>query len=79
MLTQLMKSYEKGKSRKVKLIALCIRAVTGVIGGSLILSNEHPYLSIAVLAIGAVADEITKFISEEESDDNSDTPPPPAQ
>lgn len=59
----LFSKYEKGKSKKIKLLALCIKAMTGIVGGSLVLSNEHPYLSIAVLATGAAADEIVKFFS----------------
>ena len=68
MISELVSKYEKGKSKKIKLIALCIKAVTGVLGGSMILSNQHPYLSIAILAIGAAANEITNFFSTEEQE-----------
>jgi hypothetical protein len=39
-------------------IALCIEGATGVIGGSLVLSNEHPYLSLLVLALGAASTKL---------------------
>lgn len=74
MFKELASNYEKGKSKKIKLLALCIKAMTGIVGGSLVLSNEHPYLSIMVLALGAVADEITQFFSKEEKE----TPDPNA-
>jgi hypothetical protein len=42
-------------------IAFAIKAITGILGGSLVLTNEHPYLSLTVLAIGAVANEAINF------------------
>jgi hypothetical protein len=51
-----------GKSSNIgKLIALCVKGATGVIGGSLVLSNSHPYLTLGVLAIGAITNEIINF------------------
>lgn len=50
-------SYWK-KPNKAKIIAVCIKAATGVIGGSLVISEGHPYIALAVLAIGAIANEI---------------------
>ncbi len=55
------------KLEKLKLIGISIKAGTGVIGGSLILSEGHPYLSLAILAIGAVANEVCSFIKEKEN------------
>lgn len=49
------------KNNKAKLIALCIKAVTGVIGASLVLEQNHPYVTLSVLAIGAIANEIINF------------------
>ena len=46
------------KFDKFKLIGLCIKAVTGVIGGSMVLAEGHPYLTLAVLAVGALANEL---------------------
>lgn len=54
------------KIEKFKLIGLCIKAVTGIIGGSLILEQNHPYVTLIVLAIGAVANEVVSFIKEKE-------------
>jgi hypothetical protein len=42
-------------------IAFAVKAITGILGGSLVLTNEHPYLSLTVLAIGAVANEAINF------------------
>lgn len=71
MLNKLVKNYEKGKSKKVKFIAVCIKAVTGVLGASMILTEQRPYLTLIILCIGAVANEITNFYSQEEQDENS--------
>jgi hypothetical protein len=48
-------------SNLAKLIALCVKGATGVIGGSLVLSNQHPYLTLGVLALGAITNEIINF------------------
>lgn len=58
---KLLTSYEK-----YKLIGLIIKAITGVVGGSLILTNEHPYISLAVLSLGAAANEWVSFIKDKE-------------
>ena len=42
-------------------IAFTVKAVTGLVGGSLVLSNEHPFIALTVLAIGAVANEAIDF------------------
>lgn len=41
--------------------AFAVKAVTGILGGSLVLTNEHPYLSLTVLGIGAIANEAIDF------------------
>jgi hypothetical protein len=46
------------KPNKAKIIAVCIKSATGVIGGSLVLSQGHPYIALTVLAMGAIANEI---------------------
>ncbi len=58
------------KLEKLKLTGLSIRAVTAVIGGSMILADTHPYTTLSVLAIGAVANEIVSFIKEKENQSN---------
>ncbi len=55
------------KLEKLKLIGLSIEAATGIIGGSLILVENHPYLTLTILALGAVATKITNFITEREN------------
>ncbi len=52
---------------KLKLIGLCIKAFTAIVGGSLVLTEGHPYLSLATLALGAVANEVVVFITEKEN------------
>lgn len=74
MISNLLSRYEKGKSNKIKLIALCIKAVTGVLGTSLILNQNHPYLALAILALGALANEVLNFITDNEQPKNPDQP-----
>ena len=62
-----MKILGINKIEKLKLIGLCVKAITAVIGGSLILVEGHPYLSITILAIGAAANEVVSFIKEKEN------------
>ncbi len=69
-----MRIFSLNRIEKLKLIGLCIKAVTAVFGGSLILSEGHPYLALSVLAIGGVANEVTSFIKEKENAANSTLP-----
>ncbi len=62
-----MKIFSLSKIEKLKLIGQSIRAATGVVGGSLILSEAKPYLTIAILAVGAVSNEVVSFIKEKEN------------
>ena len=71
----MLEKYERGKSKKIKLLALCIKAVTGVLGASMILTEQRPYITLAILCTGAIANEILNFISQEE---NQPTIPPQA-
>lgn len=75
MLDKITSNYEKGKSKKVKLIALCIKAITGVLGASMILTEQRPYLTLSILCLGAVANEILNFLSNEENQPSN--PPQP--
>lgn len=65
-----MKIFSLSKIEKLKLIGLCIKGATGIIGGSLVLVEGHPYLSLTVLALGAVANEVVSFIKEKENKSN---------
>ena len=56
---------------KYKLLGLCIKSVTGIVGANLVLSNEHPYITLAVLAIGAVANEILNYVRDKETTNNT--------
>jgi len=62
-----MKQINKIYNENSKLIALIIKGVTGVLGASLILQEGHPYLTLAVLSIGAGVNEYLLFI---EKNDN---------
>ena len=46
------------RNKKAKLIALCVKSVTAIIGSSMIIQNQHPYLTLLVLSIGAIANEM---------------------
>lgn len=60
------------KIEKLKLIGICIKSATAIVGGSLILVEGHPYLSIAILALGGVANEVVSFIKEKENENKDD-------
>jgi len=62
-----MKIFTLSKIEKLKLIGLCIKGATGIIGGSLILVEGHPYLTVCILALGGVANEVVSFIKEKEN------------
>lgn len=62
-----MKYHAKGKSKRIKMIALAIKGFTGTIGASAVLT-DHPYWGLIILGIGAAANEITNFI--DTSDDS---------
>ncbi len=66
-----MKIFSLSKVEKLKLTGLCIQAVTGVIGGSLILTEGYPYTTLAVLSIGAIANQVVSFIKEKENEMNA--------
>ena len=52
---------QKIVKNKWAFIAFALKTVTGVVGGSLVLSNEHPYIALLVLAIGALSNEAIDF------------------
>lgn len=82
MLNKITSNYEKGKSNQIKLVALCIKAVTGVLGASMILTQQKPYLTLFILCLGAVANEILNFISTKDQNifpEDPNTPNPPIQ
>lgn len=55
------------KLEKLKLAGLCVKSATAVGGGSLILVEGHPYLTIFILAMGGVANEVISFVREKEN------------
>jgi hypothetical protein len=50
------------KPSKINILLISIKAVSGVAGGAMILSNNHPYISLVILALGASANEIQTYI-----------------
>lgn len=58
-------------SDKWELAALCIKGLTGVLGGSMILENNHPYLTLAICGVGAVANEVVIFIQKRKNEKGS--------
>ena len=59
MKKNLIKNYGN-KTNKGKLIALIVKAVTGVVGTATIM-NDYKIASLIVLGLGAVANEIINF------------------
>jgi hypothetical protein len=55
------------KIEKLKLIGLVIKSITAIVGGSLILAEGHPYISVSILALGGAANETVSFIKEKEN------------
>ena len=47
--------------KKWELALLIIKAVSGVAGGALVLTENHPYISLLVLACGAAANEAIMY------------------
>ena len=62
-----MNKDKKIYSVKLMLIASLIKAITGVVGASLILTENHPYLALIALAIGAAANEFILFVEKQKS------------
>jgi aerobic-type carbon monoxide dehydrogenase small subunit (CoxS/CutS family) len=62
-----MKIVGLSKIEKLKLIGQCIKAGTGIIGGSLVLVEGHPYTATVILALGAISAEVVSFIKEKEN------------
>ena len=58
---KILDQYGTNKTNKAKLLAVIIKSVTGVVGASLVLEQNHPYLALTVLAIGAAANEVINF------------------
>lgn len=46
---------------KYAILAFSVKAITGVVGTSLVLEQNHPYITVTVLALGAVTNEIIDF------------------
>lgn len=51
---------------KLNLASRCVKSATAVAGGSLVLSEGHPYWTIFILAIGGIANEFIVFVREKE-------------
>ncbi|MES3018222.1 MAG: hypothetical protein V4721_10605 [Bacteroidota bacterium] len=61
-----MKKFKLTKIERLVLIGICIEAGTGVIGVSVILTEGHPYLTIAILALGAIATKAVAYIEKKQ-------------
>ncbi len=66
MFNKIVSNYERGKSKRIKFFALMIKAVTGILGASMILTEQYPGWTLFVLCIGAAANETLNFIKDEE-------------
>jgi len=50
------------KPSKLNIILIAIKAVSGVAGGAMILTENHPFISLGILALGAAANEVQAYI-----------------
>ena len=57
-----MEEIKKFYNSNLLLIANVIKAVTGVVGASLILTENHPYWSLFALSLGAGVNEFLLFV-----------------
>ena len=57
-----MKRLKEIYNDKIKLAALMVKGMTAVVGGSLVLESEHPYITLLVLMVGAAANEYLLFL-----------------
>lgn len=62
-----MKIIGLNRIEKLTLISRCVKSVTAIIGGSLIISEGHPYITMTVLSIGGVANEVCSYLKDKES------------
>lgn len=62
-----MKITQFSKLEKLKLIGNIIKAITGIAGISTILTENHPYIAIGILCVGAAANEVVSSIKEKEN------------
>lgn len=69
-----MKIFSLSKIEKLKLIGLCIKSASAIIGGSLILVEGYPKLTIIILAVGGIANEIVVFIKDKENQKDEPNP-----
>lgn len=57
-----MDEIKKFYNTNLLLLASLMKAITGVVGASLILTEEHPYLALTALSIGAAVNEFLLFV-----------------
>jgi len=50
------------KPSKFNILLIAIKAISGIAGGAMILTENHPYISLAILALGAAANEVQAYI-----------------
>lgn len=60
------------KMEKYTLAGRLIKVFTMSVGGALILTEIHPYMSLTVLAIGAAANELVVFLQEKDKKDENE-------
>ena len=53
---------EKISNNNLLLIAMMTKAATGVLGASLILTEQHPFVSLLALSFGAAINEYLLFV-----------------
>ena len=49
-------------SENLMIVAKVVKGITGVLGGAVILENNHPYIAITILSIGAGINELILYV-----------------
>ena len=68
MTEKIKKAFKLDRYDKFMLIGYSIKSATGLAGVARILEQNHPYLTIAILASGAVASEAVTYIKSKYED-----------
>ena len=63
-----MEEIKKFYNTKLMLIANVIKGITGVVGASLILTENQPYWSLFALSLGAGVNEFLLFVEKSRKD-----------
>ena len=49
-------------NKQLEIIVLSVKAICGVAGGALVLTENHPYISLTFLCLAAAANELILYL-----------------